>query len=333
MTDAPPRPRWAERKPERNHVVAAYRFLLGRDPESEAAIEAQLAACPTIGALRERLLNTAECRAQFDPTAWRPMALGLPPEEVEAQADPAQFAALMARVGRAWTWLGQEQPHWSVVSEERFRPDRLGENLGAFAATGEESCRLVLAQLARHDVTPALLPRAVEYGCGVGRMSLPLSRRFAALAACDISPAHLGIARAAGAEAGRGNITWWQATAEAPMPPPPWDLWFSYLVLQHNPPPITRHLLATAFAGLAPGGVALFQLFTHIKGYRFRIAEYLAQPEVPRMELHALPQAEVFALAAAAGLEVLEVREDSHATTRHPGRYLSHSFVLRRPRG
>lgn len=116
------------------------------------------------------------------------------------------------------------------------------------------------------------------------------------------------------------------------MPEGGWDLWFSRLVLQHNPPPVMRHLLWLAFEGLRPGGLAVFQLPVHGRGYRFDIGEYLAGGE-GGMELHALPQAEVFALAAAAGLEVLEVREDSHMTMRDPAAWLSNLFVLRRPAG
>jgi SAM-dependent methyltransferase len=326
------RPAWLDRRPERQHVIQAYRMFLGRPPESEAAIAAHLAEAPTIRDLRSRFMGSAEFRAQFDPTGWRPLPLDLPPERIEATATEADLAALLARTGRAWAAMGEAEPHWSVVSDDRFRPERMAENANAFAATGEASCRLLLGLLARHGAAPADLPRCLEFGCGVGRVTIPLARAFARVTGCDISPAHLALARRAGEEAGLPNLSWWQAGPEAPMPDGPWDLWFSMLVLQHNPPPVSRHILARAFAGLAPGGLAVFQVVTHIRGYAFRAADHLAAPETLSMEMHALPQAEVFALAAAAGLQVLEVRDDSHASTRQPGRYGSHCFVLRRPR-
>ncbi|WP_372622052.1 class I SAM-dependent methyltransferase [Falsiroseomonas sp.] len=331
MSDRPRPLGWFERRPERPQVVAAYRYLLGREPESEAVIAAHLAAASTNRDLRNRFLASAECRAQFDPARWRPMELDLPPADVETEAGEGALQALLARTGRAWTGLGEAGAHWSVVTDDRFRPDRLAENLAAFEATGAEACRVALAMLARHGIAPAALPHCLEFGCGVGRITLPLSRHFARVTGCDISDPHLGFAREAAEIAGRGNIAWWHATPEAPLPAPPWDLWFSQLVLQHNPPPVSREVLRRAFAGLAPGGVALFQLLTHIRGYRFSMADYLARPPAAGMEMHALPQVEVFRLAAEAGLAVLEVREDSHQATREAGRYLSHSFVLRRP--
>ena len=51
------------------------------------------------------------------------------------------------------------------------------------------------------------------------------------------------------------------------------------------------------------------------------------------MEMHVLPQPAVFALAAEAGLRVLEVREDTHLVSSNTSTWLSNMFVLRRPQG
>jgi hypothetical protein len=109
----------------------------------------------------------------------------------------------------------------------------------------------------------------------------------------------------------------WRALVESPdfgMPGSdkgaPFDLWFSYLVLQHNPPPVMVTILRRMFALLAPGGVALFQVPTYITGYRFDCATYLRSPPVDPVEGHVLPQQDVLALAREAGCEVLEIRED-----------------------
>jgi SAM-dependent methyltransferase len=331
MSDAPRRPRWLDRKPEASHVVAAYRWLLGRDPESPQTAERLAAASLTFAELRQRVMESAECRAQFDPMRWRPMPLDLPPQEVESEADEAALAALLARIGGAWSRLGETEPHWSVLTDDRFRGERLAGNLAAFIASGESSAKAVTGMLARHGVTPATHPRLVEFGCGVGRVTLPLARRFPQVTGCDISTGHLAAAREAAAEAGIGGIRWWQVRIRSLLPAEPCDIWYSHLVLQHNPPPLVRHILREAFAALAPGGVALFQVPTHIRGYRFVLADYLARPAEAGIEMHALPQSAIFALAAEAGLQVLEVRDDSHLTTREAGRFLSHSYLFRRP--
>jgi hypothetical protein len=106
----------------------------------------------------------------------------------------------------------------------------------------------------------------------------------------------------------------------------PFDVWFSYIVLQHNPPPVIAMVLRRALSMLAPGGVAIFQLPTHALGYRFDLAAYLAAPVSDAIEVHCLPQSVVFRLAAEAGCVPLEVREDTAMGP--PSHWLSNSFVF-----
>ena len=313
-------------------VRAAYRLILGREPEDEAVLARHLAQVPTIAALRARFIGSDEFRGA-DPNATKPILLPLAPDRlpVEVSADPARLKAMLQRVGSYWAQVGQEAPHWSVLTNDLYRPDRIAETKDAFYATGAVDEDLVRRLLARHGLDPALLPRCVEYGCGVGRATLGLARIFRQVIGCDISQPHLDLAQQEASQRGAGHVGWHHSTMDGPMPAGQWDFWYSRIVLQHNPPPIIAHLLRLAFAGLAPGGVALFQVPTHFQNYRFSIEAYLEDRRPPSMEMHVLPQPHVFALAAEAGLEVLEVREDTHAVTSNPAMWLSNMFLLRRP--
>ena len=90
------------------------------------------------------------------------------------------------------------------------------------------------------------------------------------------------------------------------------DLFFSLIVLQHNPPPVILDILDRAFAALNPGGVAFFQVPTYREGYRFSATGYW-QDVASRtaMEIHFVPQAAIFDLAGRHGLRLLEVRNDN----------------------
>jgi SAM-dependent methyltransferase len=325
-----PIPALAE-KATREDVIAAYRFILGREPESEAVIAKRLRAGVLVGDLRRMMLRSEEFRSRHPATPAALLPLAPPPLSVQVEADPAQRAAMLARTAAVWTRLGQEAPHWSVLTQDQFRPAYIAETRAAFYASGERDRALVSGTLARHGLSPADLPRLVEFGCGVGRASLALAQDFREVIACDISPSHMALGRRAASEAGRGNIGWFHSTAERPMPGGRHDLWFSRLVLQHNPPPAMAWLLATAFGRLAPGGVAMFQVPTHQEGYRFEVEAYLAREPGTEMEMHVLPQATVFRLAAEARLQVLEVREDTQLIASSAATWLSNFFVLRRP--
>lgn len=319
-------------KATRADVIAAYRFILGREPESEAVIAKRLKAGVLVSDLRKAMLRSEEFRARHPAAPAALLPLAPPPLAVQAEVEPAQRAAMLARTAAVWAQLGQEAPHWSVLTQDQFRPAHIADKKAAFYASGENDRALVSGMLARHGLAPADLPRLVEFGCGVGRATLALARDFTEVVACDVSPGHLALGRRAASEAGRGNIAWFHSTAERPMPGGRHDLWFSRLVLQHNPPPVIAWLLATAFARLAPGGVAMFQLPTHQEGYRFDAEAYLAREPGATMEMHVLPQAAVFRLAAEARLQVLEVREDTQVVASTAATWLSNLFVLRRPR-
>lgn len=327
-------PRRGERLATLEDVRAAYRLILGREPENEAVLSRHLAQVPTLSALRARFLNSEEFRGAT-PGGDKPVMLPLAPDAlpVEVAADPARLQAMLERTGSYWAQVGQEAPHWSVLTNEIYLPDRIAETKGAFYATGAVDADLVRRTLRRHGLDPAHLPRCVEYGCGVGRATLALAAIFQRVVGCDISRPHLDLARAEAARRGLANVAWHHSSIAAPMPGGTWNFWYSRIVLQHNPPPVIAHLLRLAFAGLAPGGIALFQVPTHFQNYRFSIDAHLQDPRPPTMEMHALPQHHIFALAAEAGLEVLEVREDTHAVTAHTSTWLSNMFLLRRPAG
>ncbi|WP_439594723.1 class I SAM-dependent methyltransferase [Falsiroseomonas sp.] len=332
----PPRARPAAPMATPEDVRAAYRMILGREPESEAVVLRHLATQPTRADLRKRFVKSEEFgRFLKQIEAPRPAAAALPlaPDAVpvELHADGPRMAAMLERVGHHWARLGQEAPHWSVLAEDRFRPERIDQNRKAFYATGAEELELVRRLLARHGIDPASLPRCLDYGCGVGRATLAFAGLFPTVTGCDISQPHLDLAQREAEQQGIGNIRWHASTMLGPMPSGQWDLWFSRNVLQHNPPPVIGHLLRLAFAGLAPGGVAIFQLPTHRMDYAFAIDDHLARGGGQGTEQHMLPQREVFALAAAAGLEVLDVREEAQGGLPGPKLALSNIFVLRRP--
>ena len=251
------------------------------------------------------------------------------PLNIEWRADAATATALLAHVRDTWTRLGIEQPHWSAFPEERFRPDRIEANEAAFFASGGNDVAQLLAILRRNGVDPAALPRAFEFGCGIGRVTAHLARAFREVTVCDVSASHMAIAQDKVYESGARNLAFHLADSAEFGMAAPFDLWFSRIVLQHNPPPIIAMILRRAFALLAPGGIAVFQVPTYAAGYGFNIAAYLAGlGGEGQIETHVLPQPVVFQLAREAGCQTLEVLEDSSAGP--AGHWNSTIFVMRK---
>lgn len=161
----------------------------------------------------------------------------------------------------------------------------------------------------------------------VGRVSIHLAQRFKSLIAIDISESHIALAAEAARDAKIANSHFGSATAPTFGMTKSFDVWFSFIVLQHNPPPIIALVLKRALSMLAPGGIAMFQVPTYASGYSFDVARYLAAPTpAGTIEVHCLPQPVVFAIAADCGCVPLEVREDTAMGP--PSHWLSNAFVF-----
>ncbi len=303
-------------------VDFAFRFLLARPPTEQ---ERSFWMGEPADTLRDRLMATEAFRVALPADAIM-MPMSLPVPDTTWHVDDATLAALLARVQARWVAVGQERPHWSMDMRPEFGPDQIASNMPHFEASGDSDVNQVLAALARYGFTPEALPRVCDFGCGVGRMTRPFAKAFRFVTGADISPPHLALARAAtGAAVNYALVSVPEFGMHAPF-----DLWFSSLTLQHNPPPVIALILQRMFALLAPGGVAIFQLPTERVGYRFNAAEYLARPEAgDAMEIHVLPQAVVFALALEAKCLALEVREDGLVWP--PTSVQSNRFILTKP--
>jgi SAM-dependent methyltransferase len=244
---------------------------------------------------------------------------------VDWQVDRATAGALLDRISATWICLGQQRPHWSVLACDQFLPENIAGELEVFFGTGAYDLRVILAALARAGRTPQQIGVFFEFGCGVGRLTSHIHKCFRRIVACDISSAHLAMARTVLAEHGIANVDLRQVTVSDFGISEKYDLWFSRLVLQHNSPPLIAMILERALRMLRPSGLAIFQVPTYAPGYHFDVAEYLQTPIVTDdFEMHALPQHAIFEIARCAGCSVLEVAEDG--STGPP--WTSNVFVL-----
>jgi trans-aconitate methyltransferase len=235
-----------------------------------------------------------------------------PPMRIVPLASPAELQKLFAHIQATWQWLGETEPHWSVLTSSEFKQDQLAASHDAFYASGQHCLKLLEAALARCGVDWQRLARGIEYGCGVGRVTQWLSGRLRTVHAFDISSAHLRIAREHLSSRGCTNVEYHHVRKLDDLSAlPKVDLVYSCIVLQHNPPPVIEAMLERLLGALDPGGVGYFQLPSYMQRYDFELSKYLAHASTVReVEMHALPQRRVFQLARDAGCDVLEVLDD-----------------------
>lgn len=312
-----PLPRCAPSTVTTQDVLWCYRQLLGREPESDAAVASHLGH-RDFRALVECFVECEEYRLdrRADPAAEagaapRLHALALPGLDIEVDASEQQLARAWDKVQATWAHLGREKPHYSVVTDKRFLPQSFGEHGESFWMSGEQEAEVAQRMRQRHDRRDASSLTCVEYGCGVGRVTMALARRFARVVAYDISPAHLGLARDRCASVKVDNVHFVDGGNSVVADLARCDFFYSRIVFQHNPPPLIAVLVDAALRALKPRGIAIFQLPVYAHGYGFDLEKWLAHEAALDMEMHVLPQEHVFARVATAGCELLEVREDN----------------------
>jgi SAM-dependent methyltransferase len=156
---------------------------------------------------------------------------------------------------RQWRKWGETDPYYGVVTFPEFQANRIAENLDSFFQMGRRDIGLIF-----HDVKRLYgdLPtsRALDFGCGVGRIALPLSEYFNQVVGVDISEAMIAEARQNCAKAGVLNVEFAISDDRLSAVEGSFDFVHSYNVLQHIP--VDRGLVLTRrmLAVLRPGGFA-----------------------------------------------------------------------------
>ena len=265
-----------------------------------------------------------------DPAAYARIGRHLDSVSQPVQVDctPAELRAMFDRIAANWRSLGASEPYWSVLTNPIYLNDRFEAHAEEFFAHGRHDVARFLAALRRSGFAATAFDCVLDFGCGVGRLSIALAPFAQRVTGVDVSAPHLAEAARTMAMHGIDNV----ALVRIDTPDQidalgDFDLIVSRLVLQHNPPPVMAALYEKLLARLRPGGFAIVQMPTFIADYRFDVAEYL-ESENHLMEMNALPQHEVFRIIAVQGCRALEVREDDHLGELDG---LSHLFTVFRP--
>ncbi len=297
-------------------VVQAYRLFLGREPESSEVVQRLQQECANLEELRMRFLSSSELRSSFsrftaEPSGSKP--LNWPPISVETKTSADQLDTLIRHVEGNWKILGENEPHWSVLSDDKFLSKNIASTEENFYDSGKHVIDLLTATAGRNSIELSEFKRCFELGCGLGRLTLWLSRQFQHVDAMDVSPSHLKLAADAMASYERENVSFLKLSNLTDLDAiEDFDIFVSIIVLQHNPPPIIAALLERILSKLNPGGIAYFQLSTYHVGYKFKLDQYVKSiKDEGRIEMHVLPHQELFKIIYAANCQVLEIREDT----------------------
>lgn len=230
---------------------------------------------------------------------------------------------------REWNDLAERDGMWAVCS--------LSEKRGRWSAreffdSGQTEVAGVLAGLESAELAPARRHRALDFGCGLGRLTRALAGSFDEVVGVDLSDEMVAGARHSNADRPRCRFIANPTPDLAALPSRHFDFVLSLIALQHvSSKAAIRSYIREFVRVTAPGGVIAFQLPVRVgwqlKVHPLRVANRVVRslPSAPglvlralmpySMRLTALPEGDVRRLLISAGARVDAAFDDRRTGT------------------
>ena len=163
----------------------------------------------------------------------------------------------LKHVQKTYEDYGNDDPLYAVLS----RKDAKGNNwdVDEFMTTGRQEIAEAMKHIAKLGVE-VNKGRALDFGCGVGRLTLALCEEFHEVVGVDISYSMIEIAKSYNVFGDRCGYRVNTTDDLAQFDDNSFDFVYSNISLQHIPPEASSKYIAEFFRILRPGGVGVFQI-------------------------------------------------------------------------
>jgi 2-polyprenyl-3-methyl-5-hydroxy-6-metoxy-1,4-benzoquinol methylase len=183
----------------------------------------------------------------------------------------------------AWQKFGQDEPYYGVLTDDKFRKKNLTEeSLKEFFASGEKHVSSILTTLQERAIATFENGDALDFGCGVGRIAIPLAHRFKRVTAVDISEAYRSEAMHNCLRQNVGNIRFIATIDPLADEGARFDFVHSSIVFNHISWARGKIMIAEMFELLRPNGAMAIQVMlqAHISRLR-RLGSWLREHFLP----------------------------------------------------
>lgn len=227
-----------------------------------------------------------------------------------------------------WDELGRNDPLWVVLTDESKRGGKWEVN--EFFETGRREIESVFRQLESLGIA-ARGGKALDFGCGVGRLSQALSNRFEEVHGVDISPSMISSAKDYAQSNGRCHFHVNTSDRLDLFGDNTFNFVYSNIALQHIEPQYAKNYIREFVRVLSPGGCAVFQALsaTALRGLfpQFAVDFYRSVKHrgKPVIGMFGIPKRQIVDLLTQSEAEIL-----SSETSSLGWRWNSHLFIVQK---
>lgn len=164
-----------------------------------------------------------------------------------------------------WEKWGQSDPYFGVITHEKFRNKNLSDEVKKeFFDSGRDHIGRIL-DLCRKHLDPRFeVRRAADFGCGTGRLVIPLAEISREVVGIDISPSMLREAQKNCEDLSLSNASFILSDDQLSKLQGQFNFIHSFIVFQHMPVKRGEQVLARLMDHLEDGGILALQ-FTYAK--------------------------------------------------------------------
>ena len=158
-------------------------------------------------------------------------------------------------LARTWDTFGKRDALWAVLTDRKL-------TLEEFFQSGEDEIQAALDHARELGIT-VHLDRALDFGCGVGRLTQAMARRFKECDGVDIASSMIDAAKRHNQFPHTCRYHLNTAGDLSLFTGRPFSFVYTTLVLQHMQPAHAKAYLREFIRLLAPGGLLVFQVPSH----------------------------------------------------------------------
>jgi SAM-dependent methyltransferase len=160
-----------------------------------------------------------------------------------------------------WEYYGEETAYFAVVTEDKFRKENLDQaTKQEFFDQGSEYVERIWSEIESNFKSSFKPKKAVDFGCGVGRLTIPLSKKCEQITGIDISEKMLKETEENCKALEINNVTLMTSDDNLSKLTEKVDFVHSFIVIQHIKQEIGEKIFSKLIESLNTGGIGVLHL-------------------------------------------------------------------------